>query len=259
MNWLNIAGKVAVVTGAGGGIGSAVAVELARLGCRVAALDLDVEQAERTGDAVREAGGESLSLRVDVTSQHEVLAARDQVVDRWGAVDVLVNNAGISVGAPLATIDVAAWQRTLDINLTGYLLCAQAFGAPMLDQGSGSLIHIASICGSMPIVGYGAYPPSKAAVVMLSRSLAMEWGPAGVRSNSVSPGTVVTPLTEALYARDGARERRESATPLRRLGRSQDIADVCAWLASERASYVTGQDITVDGGIKYTSMQQPRD
>jgi NAD(P)-dependent dehydrogenase (short-subunit alcohol dehydrogenase family) len=146
------------------------------------------------------------------------------------------------------------WQRVLDVNLTGYLLCAQHFGSVMRDGGGGAMVHVASIAASHPQGQSGAYSPSKAAVSMLSRQLAFEWGPDGIRSNTVSPGMTPTPMTEAIYRSPGVLEARSEVVPLRRVATPQDIADACAWLASSRAAYVTGQDVVVDGGFGQTLM-----
>ena len=142
----------------------------------------------------------------------------------------------------------------LDVNLTGYLRCAQAFGAGMLARGSGALVHVGSISGSHQQAFSNAYSASKAGVSMLSRQLAYEWGPRGVRSNVVSPGLVRTPLSESFYADPKTKAARESVVPLRRIGRVEDIADAVLYFASDRAGYVTGQEVIVDGGYAQTLM-----
>jgi glucose 1-dehydrogenase len=256
MSWLELSGKVAVVTGAGGGIGAAVALELARHGAHVAVLDINADGAAATADEITALGAEAVAATVDTTSADQIAAAHEQVMQRWGTVDVLVNNAGIGGSQPLSQVSIADWRRVLDVNLTGYLMCAQQFGPVMTDKGAGAVIHIASVCGQVPLVNAGAYSPSKAAVLMLSRTLAVEWGPHGVRSNSVSPGMTRTPMTEAVYQTPGVLEKRSNLTPLGRIATAQDMADACAWLASERASFVTGQDILVDGGLTQTVMGQ---
>jgi glucose 1-dehydrogenase len=256
VDWLQLGGRVAVVTGAGGGIGANVAMELARNGAHVAILDINGEGAASTAESVMALGAETLAAQVDTTRMDQIAGAFEQVVQRWGTVDVLVNNAGTGGSQPLGDVTLEEWQRVLDVNLTGYLLCAQRFGSVMREKGSGSIIHVASVCGRHPLTRSGGYSPSKAAVLMLAQTLAVEWGPDGVRSNSVSPGMTRTPLTEAVYQVPGVLEKRLTLAPLRRLATTQDMADACAWLASDRASYVTGQDITVDGGLTRTVMGQ---
>jgi NAD(P)-dependent dehydrogenase (short-subunit alcohol dehydrogenase family) len=154
----------------------------------------------------------------------------------------------------LEGLSLADWNELLRINLTGYFLCAQAFARDMLGRGSGALVHVASIAATQPQAMSGAYSPSKAAVAMLSRQLAFEWGPRGIRSNSVSPGLVRTALSESFYQAPGVAERREAIVPLRAIGRPFDIANVIVFLASSRAGYITGQDIVVDGGLSQTLM-----
>lgn len=249
-DWLGLTGRSAAVTGAGSGIGRECALALARAGVAVWALDRDEAALAVTGEASAEECAVLRGIACDVTDPESVQAAAASA----GAVDILVNAAGI--GRPGALLDVTAddWQRVLDINLTGYLTTTQAFAPAMVERGSGSLIHIASISSRNPQPGSGAYSASKAGVVQLSQQLAYELGPSGVRSNTVSPGLVRTPMTEAYYQSPGVAERRDAAIPLRRVAHADDIADVVVFLASDRARYVTGADITVDGGFATTLM-----
>ncbi|MFP1632713.1 SDR family NAD(P)-dependent oxidoreductase [Zhengella sp. ZM62] len=249
MSWLGLEGKVAVVTGAGGGIGKAIATAFRDAGARVALLDLNAATLEA---AARETGGKAILC--DVTSDDSVEQAVEAVKGAFGAADILVNNAAFLKPGNLDTVEIADWQRMLDVNLTGYLRCAQRFGAAMLERGSGSLVHVGSISGQHQQAYSNAYSASKAAVSMLSRQLAHEWGPRGVRSNVVSPGLVRTPLSEAFYAHEPTRVAREAVVPLRRIGHVSDIADAVLFFASGRAGYVTGQEIIVDGGYSQTLM-----
>ena len=254
MSWLGLDRKVAVVTGAGSGIGAAVALELARDGARVAVLDIELAGAEAVAGQAQELGGTAIAVEVDVTDANSVAAAAADITSRWGTADVLVNNAGRSGKGGISDVSLADWQRLIDINLTGYLLCSQQFGTAMRQRGRGSVIHMSSIAGINPQANSGAYSATKAAVTMLARVLAMEWGPDGVRSNAVAPGMTRTPMAERIYATPGVLEARSNAVPLRRVAAPQDIADVCAWLASDRAAYVTGQEIAVDGGFSQSVM-----
>jgi glucose 1-dehydrogenase len=246
--YLGLKGGVAVVTGAGGGIGGAVAAALGRAGAAVALLDRDQAGCERVAAALGKAGVAALPIACDVADAASVAAAAE-AARSLGPCGVLVNNAGVLKAGPLAMLPLADWNAMLAVNLTGYFLCAQAFGRQMLERGRGSLVHVASIAAQHPQGWSGAYSVGKAGVAMLSRQLALEWGPQGVRSNCVSPGLVRTPMSEAFYQAPGVAERRAAIVPLRRVGAPEDIAEVVAFLASERAQYVNGQEITVDGGF----------
>ena len=253
-DWLGLRDRVCVVTGAASGIGRETAIQLAAVGARVVAIDRNANGCARTAEEVRKAGIPALALECDVTQADSVSAAADRALAEFGRCDVLVNNAGILQPGRLEALSLSYWNGLLQINLTGYLLCSQAFGRDMLARGSGVLVHIASIAAGQPQAVSGAYSASKAAVAMLSRQLAFEWGPRRIRSNSISPGLVRTPLSESFYQAPGVKERREAIVPLRAIGGPLDIANVVVFLASSRAGYVTGQDIVVDGGLSQTLM-----
>jgi NAD(P)-dependent dehydrogenase (short-subunit alcohol dehydrogenase family) len=247
-DWLGLAGRVCVVTGAGGGIGRAVASSLARAGARVAAIDRDERGLEATGAELRDLACAHVIARCDTSSAESVAAASETTLKSLGSCSVLVNTAAVLRPGALETLSLAEWNGVLSVNLTGYFLCAQMFGRQMLGLGRGSLVHVASIAGSHAQGQSGAYSVSKAGVVMLSRQLASEWGPQGIRSNVVSPGMVITPMSQSFYDTPGVTERRAAVVPLRRIGMPQDIADAILFLASDRSSYVNGDEITVDGG-----------
>jgi NAD(P)-dependent dehydrogenase (short-subunit alcohol dehydrogenase family) len=253
-DWLGLSGRVCVVTGGGGGIGRAVAVSLALAGARVAAIDLDERGLERTREELHEIGGSHAVERCDTTSTESITAASGTIEKSLGPCGVLVNTAAVLRPGGLDTLSLSEWNAVLSVNLTGYFLCAQIFGRQMRALGRGSLVHIASIAGSHAQGRSGAYSVSKAGVVMLSRQLASEWGPVGIRSNVVSPGMVITPMSQAFYDTPGVTERRAAVTPARRVGMPQDIAEAVLFLASDRSSYVTGDEITVDGGYVRTLM-----
>jgi NAD(P)-dependent dehydrogenase (short-subunit alcohol dehydrogenase family) len=253
-DWLGLRGKVCVVTGAASGIGRAIALACAQAGATVVALDRDRDGCMRTADEARHAKANAGATICDVTDEAAVAAAAFQITQAFGRCDVLINNAGILRPGDVATVSLADWNALMQVNLTAYLCCAQAFGRDMLARGAGALVHIASIAASEPQGFSGAYSVSKAGVAMLSRQIAFEWGPRGVRSNTVSPGLVRTPMSEAFYQAPGVLERREQVVPLRRVATPADIADVVVFLASDRARYVTGQEVVVDGGFAQTLM-----
>ena len=247
-DWLGLSGRVCVVTGGGGGIGRATAVSFAKVGARVAAIDRDERGLEATLAELRKLGDSHVVVGCDTTSVDSVNAASEKIEKSLGPCSVLVNTAAILRPGALDTLSLAEWNAVLAVNLTGYFICAQAFGRPMRQLGRGSLVHVSSIAGSNAQGQSGAYSVSKAGVIMLSRQLANEWGPHGIRSNVVSPGMVITPMSQAFYDTPGVTERRSAVVPMRRVGMPQDMADAILFLASDRAGYVNGDEIMVDGG-----------
>jgi NAD(P)-dependent dehydrogenase (short-subunit alcohol dehydrogenase family) len=248
MNWIDLTGKLAVVTGGGSGIGQGIAIGLAEAGAMVVVLDRD-EASSGTLDQIKSRGGRARFVRCDVTNDDSVARAAAQSLEALGPASILVNNAGTLRSGSLDTLSISEWQAILSLNLTGYLRCAQAFGAQMLKQESGAIVHIASVSAHFPQNHSGAYSASKAAVVMLSQQLATEWGPRGVRSNVVSPGLIRTPMTRAMYETPGVLEARRAVVPRRRIGEPEDVANAVVFLASDRADYISGADIVVDGGF----------
>jgi NAD(P)-dependent dehydrogenase (short-subunit alcohol dehydrogenase family) len=253
-DWLGLSGRVAVVTGAGGGVGRAVALSLARAGVHVAGIDRDQRGLEVTRAELDALGRKHVIAACDTSSAESVAAASGTIEKSLGPCSILVNTAGILRPGALENLPLAEWNAVLSINLTGYFLCAQIFGRQMRTLGHGSLVHVASIAASHAQGQSGAYSVSKAGVVMLSRQLASEWGPLGIRSNVVSPGMIMTPMSQSFYDTPGITERRTALVPSRRIGMPQDIADAILFLASDRSSYVNGDEITVDGGYVRTLM-----
>jgi NAD(P)-dependent dehydrogenase (short-subunit alcohol dehydrogenase family) len=253
-DWLGLLGRVAVVTGGGGGIGRATAVSFAKAGAKVAIIDRDEKGLEATRSELQALGAEPVVAACDTTNADSVAAAAEAVEKSQGPCSILVNTAAILRAGGLDTLSVAEWNTVLSVNLTGYFLCAQIFGRQMRKLGRGSMVHIASIAASNAQGHSGAYSVSKAGVVMLSRQIASEWGPSGIRSNVVSPGMVITPMSQSFYDTPGVTERRTAVVPTRRIGMPQDIADAVLYLASDRSSYVNGDEIIVDGGFTRTIM-----
>ncbi|MET0904492.1 MAG: SDR family oxidoreductase, partial [Tardiphaga sp.] len=203
---------------------------------------------ETTRSELRHFGAEHFVGRCDTANAESVAGVSEAVEQSLGPCSVLVNTAAVLRPGGLETLTLAEWNAVLAVNLTGYFVCAQVFGRQMRVHRRGSLVHVASIAGSHAQGQSGAYSVSKAAVIMLSRQLANEWGPHGIRSNVVSPGMVITPMSQAFYDTPGVTERRSAVVPMRRVGMPQDMADAILFLASDRASYVNGDEIMVDGG-----------
>ncbi|RQS30619.1 SDR family NAD(P)-dependent oxidoreductase [Burkholderia sp. Bp8990] len=248
-DWLRLDGQVCVVTGAAGGIGASIVETFVAAGARVALLDRDADGTIAIAERLRAAGGNVVAIGCDIGDAASVTQAAERVERDLGPAAVLVNNAGLLRAGGIETIDLDAWNAMLQVNLTGYMLCSQAFGRAMLARGSGVLVHVASIAARHPQTYSGAYSASKAAVAMLARQLAAEWGPRGIRSNTVCPGMIRTPLSESFYASGDIEARRSAMTANRRIGRPDDIANVVAFLASPRAAYVNGAELVVDGGL----------
>ncbi|RQR29710.1 SDR family NAD(P)-dependent oxidoreductase [Burkholderia sp. Bp9142] len=248
-DWLRLDGQVCVVTGAAGGIGTSIVEAFVAAGARVALLDRDADKTIALAERLRPSGGDVVAIGCDIGDAASVTQAAERVERDLGPADVLVNNAGLLRAGGIETIGLDAWNAMLQVNLTGYMLCSQAFGRAMLARGSGSLVHVASIAARYPQTHSGAYSASKAAVAMLARQLAAEWGPRGIRSNTVCPGMIRTPLSESFYASGDIEARRSAMTASRRIGRPDDIANVVAFLASPRAAYVNGAELVVDGGL----------
>jgi NAD(P)-dependent dehydrogenase (short-subunit alcohol dehydrogenase family) len=249
MSWLGLEGRTCVVTGAGGGLGRAIALGFAAAGGRLVLLDRTREAMAGTLSAAAALGAAPLALACDVSDPESVTGAARASQEAFGPAHVLVNNAALLRPGPLEDLTLAAWNALLAVNLTGYFLCSQAFGAQMRQAGRGALVHVASIAAGHAQGFSGAYSVSKAGAVMLSRQIATEWGPAGIRSNVVSPGMVVTPLSQGFYDTPGVTERRSAVVPVGRIGQPEDIRDAVLFLASDRAAYVSGDEIVVDGGF----------
>jgi NAD(P)-dependent dehydrogenase (short-subunit alcohol dehydrogenase family) len=255
-DWLDLAGVVCVVTGGGSGIGAGTARELAAHGAVVAVLDRDACAAATVAADIERSGGRAINLAADVTRADAIAAAAEQVHLHLGPCQVLVNSAAlVGYAGPLIDTDMTRWEQMLAVNVTGALICTQAFGKQMIDAGrGGSIINIASICGHMPLAGGGVYSVGKAGLMMMTRMLALELAEHRIRCNSVSPGLVRTPATEVAYGNAEIGEARRLMVPAGRVAEAVDLANVIAFLASDRSGYVDGQDIIVDGALSQTLM-----
>jgi NAD(P)-dependent dehydrogenase (short-subunit alcohol dehydrogenase family) len=239
-----LAGAVAVVTGAAGGLGSAIVDALADAGSVPVLLDANAD-AVQAAAAARNA----LGIACDVTDAAGVEAAARRTLSVHGRCDILVNNAGILERAPLEEHPVDLWDRVIDVNLTGYFRAAQAFGRLMREAGRGAIVNIASGAAEAPSLGNGAYCASKAGVLALTRQIAVEWGPHGIRANAVSPVYLETPMTADLAADPRRLRERTHNVPLGRIGETSEVARVVVFLAGPGASYLNGINVPVDGAL----------
>jgi len=245
----------ALVTGATGGIGRGICFALieqaGREGVPIrisAAASGPGEKLERLLEELRAAGALAGGVTGDITDPAQCAALVAQASAAGGDLTALVCNAGASGPGKLADLSVSQWDQTFNLNTRSAFLLSQA-ARPQLMRTGGSITAVASMSGLMPHPGYGAYAASKAALIMLCRQLAQEWAADGIRVNTVCPGMIRTPLTEAVYQDEATLQQRRALVPLGRIGRAEDVGTAVAWLASAGASYVTGQSLTVDGGI----------
>jgi len=244
-------GKVAMVTGAGSGIGRSTAQAFARAGARVVVNDRDETGGPETVRLIEEAGGEAIFVRADVTEMDEVQAMLDTAMSTWGRLDIAFNNAGIE-GERSATHEEThdAWNRVIAVNLTGVWQCMKAEIPAMLASGGGSIVNCSSVAGLVGFAGSASYVASKHGVNGLTKSAALDYATQGIRVNAVCPGVIRTAMVDRVIEETPAMEAALSAMePMGRLGAPEEIATAVLWLASDASSFVTGQAIAVDGGL----------
>ncbi|HEX5712450.1 MAG TPA: SDR family NAD(P)-dependent oxidoreductase [Solirubrobacterales bacterium] len=242
-------GRVVVVTGAAQGIGAATAAYLAARGTRVLLLDRDAEALAATEKELLGAGLPIRAAVCDVSVEAEVEREVGRLRGEEGRCDGLVNNAASIEWNELRTLDLAGWDRILRNNLTSCFLCARGFGALMLEREHGSIVNVSSVAGSAPEAGAGSYSAAKAGAIMLARQLAVEWGPRGVRANAVSPGIIAAPMAQGFLADPESLRQRLGMIASERIGETDHISALVAFLISDAAGFINGQNIEVDGGM----------
>jgi len=244
---LRLQGKVAVITGAGNGIGLETALTFAREGARVAVAEFDPIAGEAAALRIREDGGDAAFFPVDVSDWDSVQALAAAVAERYGRIDVLVNNAGITQDAMLSKMSVEQWRKVIDVNLDGVFYCTKAFAPYMVQQGKGKIINTSSVVGVHGNIGQTNYAATKAGVIGMTKTWAKELGFKGVNVNAVAPGYIETGMVAKVPEKVLA--AMVERVPLRRLGRPADVANAYLFLASDEADYVNGTLLEVDGGL----------
>ncbi|MEX2738337.1 MAG: SDR family NAD(P)-dependent oxidoreductase [Candidatus Wukongarchaeota archaeon] len=242
----DLTGKVAIVTGASRGLGRGMAIGLAKAGANVVVTDiLDTKE---TVDEVKKLGREALGIKVNVTKKSDVEAMVQQTLEKFGMVDILVNNAGILRIEPTEDMKEEDWDKVLAINLKGQFLCAREVGKHMIKQKSGKIINMSSIAGKFGNPQSAAYNASKAGVILLTKTLAIDWGKHNIQVNAICPGAFYTPMTEESFKDENLVQMIKTSVPLGRYGEPEDLVGTVIYLASEASNYVTGHALVVDGG-----------
>jgi 2-deoxy-D-gluconate 3-dehydrogenase len=244
----SVEGRVALVTGAGRGIGRAIALALGEAGAAVACAARTRDQVEATAAAITAAGGRARALRLDVTRTEEIAVGVAEIATALGPIDVLVNNAGITLEKPTTEVTDEDWDAVLATNLTSMFRCARAVAPGMIRLGRGKIINVGSMYGAIGVPRYAAYCASKAAADGLTRSLAAEWARHGIQVNCLAPGYVNTDIPRAAMADEKTRALFLSKVPARRIGEPEEVGALAVYLASPASDFMTGQTVYLDGG-----------
>ena len=243
--------KVAIITGARRGMGKADALLLAQQGAKVVVSDILQEECEEVVKEIEKNGGEAMAIKCDVSKKKEVDEMIKKTIDKWGKIDILVNNAGICQFKSFLDLTEEDWDKTIDINLKGYFLCAQACAKEMAKQKSGVIINIASIamgqvgCGFATLAHYSA---TKGGIVAMTETLAAELAPYNIRVNAISPGVIDTPMVDPLKSDEKMIQATLARIPLKRMGKVEEVANTVLFLVSDESSYATGSNVIIDGG-----------
>ncbi|MFA4989464.1 MAG: 3-oxoacyl-[acyl-carrier-protein] reductase [Candidatus Omnitrophota bacterium] len=244
---MKLQNKVALITGGARGIGQAIAMTFAREGADIVVADVNLEVAQKTASEIEALGVRALALEMDVTDYAKVEPGVNKILDKFGKVDILVNNAGITKDNLILRMSQGEWDAVINVNLKGTFNCIKAVSRPMIKQRSGKIVSIASIIGLMGNAGQANYAASKAGIIALTKTVAKELASRNINANAVAPGFIQTEMTAKLS--EEVKAKMLEAIPLAKLGTPQDVANVCLFLASEEANYITGQVITIDGGM----------
>jgi gluconate 5-dehydrogenase len=244
----SLEGRTAIITGASGGLGKEAALALASVGCDVVIAARNREALEHVAAGVQQKGRQCLAVQTDISQAAEVQRLVDRTVERFGRIDILVNNAAIAVEKLFADLTEAEWRRVIDTNLHGTFLCTQAAGKQMIQQGGGRIINVVSVVGLVAVPLLGSYGVAKGGVIQYTRALAAEWARHQISVNALAPGYFVSPMNEERFADPEVLHNTIRRIPMKRLATYDDLTPVLIFLASEAARYMTGQVLVVDGG-----------
>jgi len=247
----NLKNKTALITGARRGMGRAHALVMAKYGAKVVVTDIDQKECQKVVEEIKKQGGQALALKLDVTKKQEVEEVIKKAVKEFGGLDILVNNAGIAEFKPFLAITEQEWDKTLDINLKGQFLCAQAAAIQMKKQGSGVMVNIASVAMGQQGIGFSNiahYCASKGGIAAMTEALAVELAQFNIRINCIAPGLIETPMIETVKSDPKTFQAMLAQVPLRRAGKPEEVAELVAFLASDDSSYMTGSVVVIDGG-----------
>jgi len=245
----DIRNQVAMVTGGSSGIGLAIAETLAKAGAKVAIVNRDADAGRSVADRLAGLGGEVRAFPVDVAVKEEVDSAVESIINQFGAIDILVNSAGINIRGKTIDYPLSDWKKILDINLTGTFVVCQAVGRHMISRRKGRIINISSVAALVGLLDRAAYSASKAGVSQLTKVLALEWAPYGITVNAIGPGFIKTHLIADLMKDPSFQKKIEDTVPLQRVGETSDLQGIILALCSTGGSYITGQTIYIDGGM----------
>jgi len=251
MKYEDLKGKAVIITGSRQGMGKADALAFAENGAKVTVADISQEECQLVVDEIEKNGGQGLAVKCDVSNGKEVEEMIKKTVEKFGKVDILVNNAGICQFKPFLELTEDEWQKTLDINLKGYFLCAKAAAKEMAKQKSGAIVNIASVVMGqigMGMAGLAHYSASKGGIAALTKTLALELAPHNIRVNTIAPGAIDTPMAASVKTDPKTLEQTLAMIPMRRMGKPEEIANAVLFLASNDSSYITGSIVVVDGG-----------
>jgi 3-oxoacyl-[acyl-carrier protein] reductase len=244
---MKVKDKVTIITGAGSGIGRGTAMLFAGEGAKVVVADVNSKGGEETVNEIRQNGGEAFFALLDISNREQIKNVVKETLDKYGKIDVLINNAGIIQDALVVKMTEEQWDRVISIDLKGPFNCIQAVVGSMIEKGGGEIINVSSIVGLYGNVGQTNYAAAKAGLIGMTKTLAKELGKKGIRVNAIAPGFIITPMTSGIPEK--ILEMMKEKTPLKRLGKPEDVANTLLFLASDEASFINGAVISVDGGL----------